>query len=102
MIEARRRDATGLFADGPFDFAGEHYTITGLRRPAQAAPRPAVRRCSSAVAAPRMLRWAGADADIVGVNPSIHSGEIDAGSRPGRHWPSASTSKVEWVREGRR
>ncbi len=31
----------GLFADGPFSFEGEHYTITGPRRPAQAAHPPA-------------------------------------------------------------
>ena len=31
----------GCFADGPFSFAGEHYTITELRRPPQADPAAA-------------------------------------------------------------
>ena len=50
----------GAWADGPFDFAGEHYTITGVRRhadagPAAAAADPRGRRRSEA-AAPRRTR----------------------------------------------
>ena len=40
--------------------------------------RRAARRSWSAAGRRRLLHWAGATADIVGVNASIHSGEIDA------------------------
>ena len=46
-----------------------------------------------------MLTFAGATADIVGVNASIHSGEIDvAAGRDGM--PERIDEKVEWVRAG--
>ena len=46
-----------------------------------------------------MLRFAGATADIVGVNASIHSGEIDVAA--GRDaLPERIDEKVEWVRDG--
>ena len=46
-----------------------------------------------------MLRFAGATADIVGVNPSIHSGEIDAdAARDGL--ADRMDAKLGWVKEG--
>ena len=66
----------GCFAPGPFSFSGEHYTITGydgLPKPVQ-SPFPLLIGAGS----PRMLRIAATEADIVGVNPSIHSGAVDA------------------------
>jgi len=67
----------GLFGGSPFSFDGEHFTITEL--PGTPAPhRPGGPPILIGGGAPRMLRHAGAVADIVGVNPSIHSGEIDA------------------------
>ena len=46
-----------------------------------------------------MLRFAGANAAIVGVNPSIHSGEIDAdAARDGL--ADRMDQKVAWVKEG--
>ena len=46
-----------------------------------------------------MLRFAGAEAQIVGVNPSIHSGAIDAdAARDGL--ADRMDQKIEWVREG--
>ncbi|NLD75124.1 MAG: LLM class F420-dependent oxidoreductase, partial [Acidimicrobiales bacterium] len=49
--------------------------------------------------APRLLKWAGATADIVGVNASIHSGEID---QEAAHDGLAERidQKVAWVKEG--
>jgi hypothetical protein len=45
------------------------------------------------------LRFAGATADIVGVNASIHSGEVDtAAARDGL--PERIDEKVTWVRDG--
>jgi hypothetical protein len=47
----------------------------------------------------RVLRFAGAAADIVGVNASIHSGEIDAAAAQDA-LPDRIDEKVAWVREG--
>jgi probable F420-dependent oxidoreductase len=93
-IEVIRR----AFADGPFDFAGEHYAITAYD--GQPKPhRPGGPPLLIGGGGPRMLRWAGAHADIVGVNPSIHSGEIDTdAARDGLS--DRIDRKVEWVREG--
>ena len=46
-----------------------------------------------------MLRYAGANADIVGVNPSIHSGAIDADAARDAA-ADRFDRKVGWVREG--
>src|SRR4051812_35086665 len=65
----------GLFADGPFSFAGDHYTITDLEG-TPAPHRPGGPPFLIAGGAPRVLKFAGSFADIVGVNASIHSGAI--------------------------
>ena len=88
----------GLWGDGPFDFAGDHYTITEL----DGTPKPLTPGGPKLLiggGAPRVLRFAGATADIVGVNASIHSGEIDTdAARDGL--PERIDEKVAWVREG--
>ncbi|MGB3412529.1 MAG: TIGR03621 family F420-dependent LLM class oxidoreductase [Microthrixaceae bacterium] len=88
----------GLWGEAPVTHTGEHYTITemsGLPRPASAGGPPLI----IAGGSPRMLRFAGATADIVGVNPSIHSGEVDAeAARDGM--ADRMDRKVQWVREG--
>lgn len=87
-----------LFADGPVTFAGEHYTITDL----EGTPKP-VRPGGPPIliggGAPRLLRYAGSVADIVGVNASIHSGEIDAAAAQDG-LAERIDQKVAWVREG--
>ena len=88
----------GLFAPGPFSFEGEHFTITELEGSPKPA-RPEGPPLLIGAGAPRMLRWAGAHADIVGVNPSIHSGEIDAAAARDAQVDRID-QKVGWVREG--
>ena len=88
----------GLWGDGPFSFSGDHYEITeleGTPKPYRPGGPPIV----GGGGAPRLLRWAGATADIVGVNASIHSGEIDEAAA---HDALADRidEKVGWVREG--
>src|SRR4051794_4660278 len=88
----------GLFGDSPFSFAGEHYTITEL----DGTPKPhraGGPKILIAGGARRVLRFAGSFADIVGVNASIHSGEIDTAAAQ----DSLATrfdEKVSWVRDG--
>jgi probable F420-dependent oxidoreductase len=88
----------GLWSGEPVHHHGEHYTITdlvGLPTPHTPGGPPLL----LAGGAPRMLRFAGAHADIVGVNPSIHSGEIDGdAARDGL--ADRMDAKLGWVREG--
>lgn len=61
---------------GAFSFTGSHYTITdydGLPKPAQAAPPVLIGGGGK-----RVLGIAAREADIVGINPSMHAGVINA------------------------
>ena len=87
----------GLFAEGAVDFAGEHYTITGL----DGRPKPVQQPHPPFLiggAQPRMLRFAAREADIIGVNPAIKSGRIGAdASQDGM--AARTDEKLAWVRE---
>ena len=88
----------GLFADGEFSFEGKHYTITnmnGLPKPQQAGGPPFL----VGGGGPRVLRIAGAMADIVGINANLRAGVIgpDAGQDA---VPANVDEKLSWVREG--
>lgn len=88
----------GLWADAPVNFSGKHYTITnldGLPKPTTPGGPPLI----IGAGAPKMLRFAGKHADIVGVNPSIHSGTIDADAARDAG-ADRFAQKIEWVREG--
>jgi probable F420-dependent oxidoreductase len=66
----------GLWAPGPFTFGGEHFTITEL----DGTPEPYTPGGPPILiggGGRRLLGFAARHADIVGVNASIHSGEID-------------------------
>ncbi|MGQ0616805.1 MAG: TIGR03621 family F420-dependent LLM class oxidoreductase [Acidimicrobiia bacterium] len=87
----------GLWQDGPFSFAGEHFRVQGLDgrpKPVQ-RPRPPLlvggggRRVLTAAA-----RWA----DIVGVNVGLRRGVIDAETGPDAT-ADATERKLGWVRE---
>jgi probable F420-dependent oxidoreductase len=70
----------GLFADGPFDFDGEHYAISDL----DGSPEPFKPGGPPILVAgggKRLLRFAAQNADIVGVNPSLPSSEERATAR---------------------
>jgi probable F420-dependent oxidoreductase len=88
----------GLWSDGPFSFEGEHYRITELDG-TPAPHRPGGPPILVGGGAPRLLRWAGATADIVGVNASIHSGEIDEAAAQDA-LAERIDEKFAWLREG--
>ena len=87
----------GCFGEGAFDFEGEHYRIAGLEslpKPVQ-KPRPPLLMAGGGH---RMLALAGRRADIVGINPSLHSGAIDEHAGP-TATAEATDRKLEVVRE---
>lgn len=86
-----------LFGDEPVNFAGEHYTITDL----DGTPKPYTPGGPKFLiggGAPRVLRFAARTADIVGLNASIHSGEIDTAAAHDA-LPASIDEKAGWVRE---
>jgi probable F420-dependent oxidoreductase len=87
----------GLFAGGSFSFQGEHFQIADLE--GTPAPfRPGGPKFLIGGGGRRVLRFAAANVDIVGVNASIHSGEIDsAAAQDGA--PERIDEKVQWVRD---
>ena len=86
----------GLFADGPFSFAGQYYTISeadGVPKPIQ-RPHPPF---FVGGGGRRTLSLAGREADIVGLAPRIQpgGGRVD----PRSLTVEAAAEKLTWVRE---
>jgi probable F420-dependent oxidoreductase len=85
----------GLFADGPFSFQGNHYTIAGL----DGQPKPAQRPHPPFLmggGGRRMLTFAAREADTVGLAP------IATGDGPGLVedcLTAATERKIGWIRE---
>ena len=87
----------GCFGEGLFDFEGDHYKIAGLDsqpKPVQ-RPRPPLLMAGGGS---RMLALAARRADIVGVNPSLHSGAIDEHAGP-TATAEATDNKLAVVRD---
>jgi probable F420-dependent oxidoreductase len=88
----------GLWADGPFSFEGKHYRISeldGFPKPVQ-RPGPPVLVGGGAK---RVLGIAGREADIVGINPNLRAGEVNADT--GKDAAEESyLRKVQWIRDG--
>ncbi len=88
----------GLFADEPCTFAGQHYRITrldGLPKPVQRPHPPFFIGGGS----PRVLRIAGREADLVGINASLRRGAL--GEHAIRDLSRDRVAeKVRWVLEG--
>lgn len=88
----------GLFADGPFDFEGEHFKIRGLDglpKPVQ-RPRPPIMIGGSGR---NVLSAAGRHADIVQIGVLVARGGTMA-VEPRQLSAAAYEEKVGWVREG--
>ncbi|MGH2464970.1 MAG: TIGR03621 family F420-dependent LLM class oxidoreductase, partial [Candidatus Limnocylindrales bacterium] len=97
--QARLREAVavlkGCFAEGPFSFAGEHYTINELDsypKPVQ-RPHPPFFIGGGGRAT---LSLAGREADIVGLAPRVLGGER---ADPLSITLAATVEKIAWVRE---
>jgi probable F420-dependent oxidoreductase len=87
----------GSWGPGPFSFAGEHYTITDY----DAIPKPVQQPPPLLIGGggPRLLRLAGREADIVGINPNLRAGAVTADAVQSSV-ASETKRKIDWVREG--
>lgn len=97
MIESIRIQK-GLYTDGAFSYDGEHYQITDL----DLMPKPLQKPYPPFLiggGGPRMLRLAGKHADIVGVNPNLVSGAIDA-QTVSDITAERFAEKISWVKDG--
>ncbi len=88
----------GAWGPEQYSFSGTHYTITdynGSPKPTQ-QPHPPILVGGGG---PRVLRLAGREADIVGINPNLRAGEVtnDAATNS---VAEMIDQKVAWVREG--
>ena len=87
----------GCFADGPFSFSGEHYTVTGhdgVPKPAQ-RPHPPLFLGGGGK---RLLTLAAREAQIIGLAPRLMPGDpprVDARSLTA----AATEEKIGWIRE---
>ncbi|HET8842204.1 MAG TPA: LLM class F420-dependent oxidoreductase [Ktedonobacteraceae bacterium] len=86
----------GLFADGPVNFSGQHYTISGL----EGLPKPTQRPYPPLYiggGGQRLLTVAGKEADIVGFIPRARAD--GKGQDLTDATPEALEQKIAWVRE---
>lgn len=96
-LEEALQIITALWGDGPVHFSGEHYTIDGL----EGLPKPLQQPCPPIViggGGPRVLGLAARYADIVGLNPDLRAGVIDATAGPSAT-AEATEAKIAHVRE---
>lgn len=84
------------FGGGAFDFTGDHYEISGFTgHPAVVqSPYPPILLGGGGR---RILSLAAREADIVGINPSLHAGRIDEEAGP-TGTADATDEKIEWIR----
>ena len=89
----------GCFAEGPFDFDGEHYRITGY----DAQPAPVQRPHPPLLiggGGRKVLRLAGREADIVGINPNLREGVVGADAVAEHDRARPPSRRSQWIREG--
>ena len=88
----------GLFADEPLTFEGAHYRIDAL----DGRPKPVQRPHPPLLVgggAPRILALAARQAQIVGINANLRSGDGTSSDAARSLAPAATDEKVRWVRE---
>src|SRR6476646_7195827 len=88
----------GLFADGPFTFRGEHYRITDL----DGMPKPMQRPCPPFLiggGGKKILTLAAREAQIVGINANLRTGEGESRETAQSLVPAATEQKLAWLRE---
>ncbi len=86
----------GLFAPGPFSFDGEHYRVTEL----DGMPKPVQAKVPFVIGGggPKILRLAAREADIVGINANLRSGDGNSIDAARSMAPSATDDKLATLR----
>ncbi len=88
----------GLFADGPFTYAGEHYRITDL----DGMPKPVQRPCPPFLiggGGKKILTLAAREAQIVGINANLRTGSGESPETAQSLVPAATDQKLAWLRD---
>ena len=88
----------GAWSGEKFSHDGKHYTIkdyVGLPSPAQ-KPHPPILIGGGA---PRVLRLAGREADIIGINPNLRKGAVTDDAVK-TSLAKETAQKIEWIKEG--
>jgi alkanesulfonate monooxygenase SsuD/methylene tetrahydromethanopterin reductase-like flavin-dependent oxidoreductase (luciferase family) len=88
----------GLFADGAFTFDGEHYRVTDL----DGRPKPVQRPHPPFLiggGAPKILAVAAREAQIVGINANLRSGDGTSRDAAQSLLPAATDQKLTWLRD---
>jgi probable F420-dependent oxidoreductase len=87
----------GLFAPGPFTFHGEHYRVTDL----DGMPKPVQQPIPFFVGggAPKVLGLAAREAQIVGINANLRSGDGNSPDAAQSLTPEETDKKIRWVRD---
>jgi len=87
----------GCYAEGPFSFSGEHYTVTDY----DSIPKPTQAKLPILIGGggPKVLRLAGREADIVGINPNMRAGAVSADAVTDS-LAEMVDQKVAWIEEG--
>jgi probable F420-dependent oxidoreductase len=87
----------GLTGDGPFSFAGEHYTITDL----DGMPKPVQRPLPLVIGGggKKVLTLAAREADIIGINGNLKSGRPGDPDQAPNMNPASTDEKLAWVRD---
>ncbi len=87
----------GLFAPGEFTFHGEYYNVTEL----DGMPKPVQQPIPFFVGggAPKILALAAREAQIVGINANLRSGDGSSPDAAHSMTPAATDQKVDWVRD---
>jgi probable F420-dependent oxidoreductase len=86
----------GLFAPGPFSFAGEHYQVSEL----DGQPKPLQQPLPFLIGGggPKILGLAAREAAIVGVNANLRSGVGESPDTVASLTAAATDQKLEWLR----
>jgi len=85
----------GLFSEGPYNFSGTHYRIDGLSGLPKPQQKPHPPLCIGG-GGKRVLELAARYANIVGLNPKMSAGVIDA-SVGADATEAATTRKLSWI-----
>jgi probable F420-dependent oxidoreductase len=94
-LEEAIQVVTGLLSEGPCTFQGEHYRIDGL----SGSPKPLQRPLPLLIGGGgrKVLELAARHAHIIGLNPKLPNGVIDASAGPDAT-EAATDRKIGWIR----